>query len=410
MPVRVVVLDHTAQTGGAELALLRTCAALDPTRVDVTVLLFADGPLVDRLRSLGVRVRVLPLDARVAGADRHSAGRWAALGSLLRTLPFIGRLARELRRLDPQVVHTTSLKADLIGLPAARLARRPVIWHLHDRVAPDYLPGVVVRVLRTLARRVDAVVVNSAATAATLPGIDTVLAYPGLAPEQIGPDPVDRQRPEPPVVGIVGRISPTKGQLEFLDAAERLAAADDRLRFRVIGDSLFAEQEYADQVRVRAERGVLAGRVEFTGWVADPASELDRLSVMVHASPTPEPFGQVVAEAMARGVPVVATSGGGVDEIVRPPGQDPRGELVAPGDVDGLVDAVTRLLADPDLAASRARQAWFGVRRDYPVARTAEVLTEVWERNARGRAPRASAAPGPTSSAPRPADQEPAAR
>jgi glycosyltransferase involved in cell wall biosynthesis len=407
-PVRVVVLDHTAQTGGAELALLRTVAALDPALVDVTVLLFADGPLVDRLRSVGARVRVLTLDPRVAGTDRHSLGRLSAL----RTVPFVARLARELRALAPDVVHTTSLKADLIGLLAGRLARRPVVWHVHDRIATDYLPGPVVRVIRLLARRAAAeVVVNSRATADTLlPLPRWTLAHPGLAPEQIGPDPIDRVRPPEPVVGIVGRISPTKGQLEFLAAAELLADRFPALRFRVIGDALFAEQEYADRVRSAAARPALSGRVEFTGWVADPAAELDRLTVMVHASPTPEPFGQVVAEAMARGVPVVATAGGGVDEIVRPVGEEPRGELVAAGDVAGLTEAISWALTDPDTAASRARQAWFGVRRDYPVERTAAILTAVWQRHARGSAPAASGAPGPTRSAPRPVSPGPAER
>ncbi|GIG24551.1 glycosyltransferase [Cellulomonas denverensis] len=398
-PVRVVVLDHTAQTGGAELALLRTCAALDPARVDLTVVLFADGPLVGLLTAAGVRVRVLPLDPRVATSDRHAAGRVAALRSAARTLPFVWRLRRELR--GAQVVHTTSLKADLIGLLAGRLAGRPVVWHVHDRIAADYLPGPVVRVLRLLARRaVTEVVVNSRATADTLlPLRRWTLAHPGLAPEQIGPDPAGRVPPEPPVVGIAGRISPTKGQLEFLAAARLLAGRYPQLRFRVIGAALFAEQEYADRVRAAAQDPVLAGRVEFTGWVADPGAELDRLSVMVHASPVPEPFGQVVAEAMARGVPVVATSGGGVDEIVRPDDGAPRGELVGAGDVAGLAAAVGRVLDDQRAAGDRARRAWAEVRRDYPVAATAAALTAVWERSARGRGPRASAAPGPTSSA-----------
>jgi len=405
-PVRVVVLDHTAQTGGAELALLRTVAALDPSRVDLTVLLFAEGPLVGRLRAVGARVEVLALDPRVAATGRHAVGR---LGSL-RAVPFVFRLARALRRLRPDVVHCTSLKADLIGLVAARLVRRRVVWHLHDRIAADYLPRPVVALVRWLARHaVTEVVVNSRATASTvLPLPRWTLAYPGLAPEQVGPDPIHRPTPTPPVVGIVGRISPTKGQREFLAAAALLADRFPDLRFRVIGDALFAEADYAEQVRAQAAG--LADRVEFTGWVADPVAELDRLTVMVHASPTPEPFGQVVVEAMARGVPVVATAGGGVDEIVLPRDAEPRGALVRPGDVAGLAAAVEALLRDPETTAARARQAWFGVRRDYPITATAEALTAVWCRLAPGPGRPASAAPGRPSSGPRPVTRVSAAR
>jgi glycosyltransferase involved in cell wall biosynthesis len=387
-PVRVVVLDHTAQLGGAELALLRTCAALDPARVEATVVLFADGPLADRIRATGVAVRVLPLDPRIAGTDRAAAGRSAAgaARSVAATLPFVVRLARLLRSLDPDVVHTTSLKADLISLPAVALARRPLVWHVHDRIAEDYLPAPVARVLRAAARRGPRhVVVNSRATAATLLPLPRgwTLAYPGLAPEQVTADPAGRRPPGTPVVGLVGRISPTKGQVEFVEACALLADRYPAARFRVVGAALFTEQAYADRVRALvAERG-LADRVELTGFTADPAAAMDDLSVLVHASPVPEPFGQVVVEGMARGVPVVATSGGGVDEIAVGADGTPRCLVVPPRDPAALADAIAAVLDDPAGAAERAARAWADVRTEYAIATTADRLTSVWHRVAR---------------------------
>ena len=385
--MRVVVLDHTAELGGAELALLRTCAALDPARVTVTVVLFADGPLVGRLRATGVDVRMLPLDPRVAATDRATAGRSVAGRSVAATLPFVGRLVRLLRTLDPDVVHTTSLKADLIGLPAAALARRPLVWHVHDRIADDYLPGPVARVVRTAARLGPRhVVVNSRATARTLLPLPRgwTLAYPGLAPEQIADDPSGR-RPVPAtqVVGLVGRISPTKGQREFVEACALLADRYPGARFRIIGAALFAEAGYAAEVRALIVTRGLADRVELTGWLADPVAAVDALTVLVHASPVPEPFGQVVVEGMARGVPVVATAGGGVDEIAVAADGTERCLLVPPGDVPALAEAVARVLDRPQEAAARAERAWKDVRRDYPIAETAETLTGVWRRVAR---------------------------
>lgn len=384
-PVRVVVLDHTAQLGGAELALLRTCRALDPARVEVTVVLFADGPLADRLREAGVAVRVLPLDPRIARTDRAAAGR-SALGaarSAAATLPFVARLATLLRDLQPDVVHTTSLKADVIGLPAARLARRPLVWHVHDRIAEDYLPAPVARALRVLARRGPRhVVVNSRATAGTLLPLPRgwTLAYPGLAPEQVAADPAARPAPAAPVVGLVGRISPTKGQREFVAAAALLAERFPAARFRLVGAALFEEQAYEDELRAQIAALGLADRVELTGWVGDPVAEIDRLSVLVHASPVPEPFGQVVVEGMARGVPVVATAGGGVDEIAVAADGTPRCLLVPPRDVPALAEAVARVLDRPEEAAARADRAWKDVQADYAIARTAELLTAVWRR------------------------------
>ncbi|RMI03499.1 glycosyltransferase, partial [Cellulomonas triticagri] len=330
------------------------------------------------------------LDPRIAATDRAAAGRSAAgaARSAAGTLPFVGRLARLLRALDPDVVHSTSLKADLIGLPAAALACRPLVWHVHDRIADDYLPGPVARVLRVLARRGPRhVVVNSRATAATLLPLPRgwTLAYPGLAPEQVAVDPAARAVPAEPVIGLVGRISPTKGQVEFVEAAALLAERYPTATFRIIGEALFAEQAYADRVRALvAERG-LSDRVELTGFAADPAAAMDALSVLVHASPTPEPFGQVVAEGMARGVPVVATSGGGADEIAVAEDGTARCLLVPPRDVPALAAAVAEVLDHPEAAAERAARAWKDVQQDYAIAATADRLTQVWRTTARSR-------------------------
>ncbi len=126
----------------------------------------------------------------------------------------------------------------------------------------------------------------------------------------------------------------------------------------------------------------LTDRVELAGWQPDPAAAMVALSVLVHASPVPEPFGQVVVEGMARGVPVVATSGGGVDEIATAPDGTPRALVVPPGDVPALAAAVAAVLDDPEAAQVRARRAWADVQREYPVAETAERLTGVWRRAA----------------------------
>lgn len=392
-PLRVLVLDHTAEPGGAELALLRTCAALDPSRVDVRVLLFADGPLRPRLEAVGVRVDVVPLASTVATTDRESAGRLSAgtVVGALRTVPFVWRLSRRVRALRPDVVHTTSLKADLLGIVPARAARRPLVWHVHDRIAPDYLPAPLVRAVRGLARRVPAAVVaNSRATAATLP-VTTAIAYPGFAPEQAqGSDVALADRPDAlePVVVMVGRISPTKGQLELVRAMRQVVDAVPAARLRVVGEPAFGAQDYADDVRAEVVRLGLDGHVELVGFVADPRAELDRAAVCVHASPVPEPFGQVVVEAMVRGVPVVATRAGGVEEILTDaetgaetddgPDAGALGLLVAPGDVDALAAAVRDVLEHPQAAHRRALRARESALRRFPVERTARVLTDVW--------------------------------
>jgi glycosyltransferase involved in cell wall biosynthesis len=376
------VLDHTADLGGAELALARLAAAIDPREVELHLLTFSPGPLVERVRLAGHEAEVMALAPSLATMDRSSAGRLrTAAGSALRLVPFVVRLARRLRELDVDVVHTTSLKADLLGVPVALLSRRPLVWHVHDRISPDYLPASMVRLIRSLARRVPAhVIANSEATAATLPGVRRLtVAHPGLSPDQLAATPRRPLAAQAPVVGVLGRISPTKAQLEFVRAAALVAADHPEARFRVVGAATFGAEDYERRVREEVARLGLTDRVEFTGFVDDPVRELDAMSVCVHTASVPEPFGQVVVEAMGRGVPVVATAGGGVDEIVVPDeGGKSLGWLVSAGDVGALAASIGQALDDPEEAARRAERGWERAVSEFTIQRTAEAIRDVW--------------------------------
>lgn len=386
--LRVVALGHTGACGGAELALLRLLDDVDGGDFEVWTVLFSEGPLIERLTDSGHSAIVLPLGEEFVKAHRRRVGRsvWAASRTAVAVVPFVFRLARGVGALKPDVIYANTLKAGLISIPVSRIVRRPLVWHIHDRISPDYLPGVMVGLIRFLARHFPhGVIVNSRATAATLPGVHELLvAYPGFAAEQVGPPPEGRMLDAPDVVGILGRISPTKGQLEFARAAAAVLGRVPTARFRIIGAPLFSEQKYADDVKAEVARLGIQDRVEFVGFADDPMAELDGLTVCVHASPTPEPFGQVIVEAMIRGVPVVATEGGGVTEIMRPQGAaEPLGWLVQPYDVDGLARAIVEALTSPDLAQRRAATAWQSAVERFPVWRTAEQVAGVWRSVAR---------------------------
>lgn len=377
-PVRVAILDHTAQLGGVELALVRLMDTLaERDDVDARVILFADGPLVGRLRERGHAVEVLLLDEGIGTTTREqAAGLRTAARSAVGAVPFVRRLAARLRELDVDVVHTTTLKADLLGVLAARLARRPLVWHVHDRISPDYLPAPLVRLMRQVANwGPQRVVANSRATAATLPGVEVTVAHPGLGPGQIGLTP--RPLPARQVVGLLGRISPTKGQLELVRAAAQVVRRHPQVTFRIIGSPMFGHEEHEGEVRREIERLGLGERVELVGFTDDPVAELDAMTVAVHASPVPEPYGQVVAEAMARGVPVVGTDAGGVPEIVTG-GPAPVGWLVPPGDVDALAAAITSALDDPDEAERRGAAGWERARTDLGIGPSTDTIVGVW--------------------------------
>src|SRR5437764_4964069 len=107
------------------------------------------------------------------------------ISAMRQTWAYISLLTRFLREQKPDIVHTNSLKSDIIGGIAARRARLPLIWHIRDRIDTDYLPAPVVRLLRLLARVLPhAVIANSQATLATLSlpaSKPTGVVYSGVA-------------------------------------------------------------------------------------------------------------------------------------------------------------------------------------------------------------------------------------
>ncbi|MCW4458865.1 glycosyltransferase family 4 protein [Microbacterium sp. MPKO10] len=393
-----LVLSHTAQEGGAELALVRLVRVLRERGNDVRVLLFAHGPLEVALAEADVPTAVCRVDARVATASRDEIGRGVRTVSYLgAALGFIIRLRAVIRESGADLVVANTLKAAVFAAIASPLAGQRWAWHLHDRLARDYLPQRLRAVMRTVALIGPRVIVaNSNATRETLPvraRRRTVVAYPGLADEAF----IQRAPEYPRVVGIVGRISPTKGQGLFVEAAHAVSRTRSGVRYRVVGSALFGEVDYEDSVRNLVERLELTDLVDFTGWARDVSDQIGHLSVLVHASPVPEPFGQVVIEALAASVPVVATESGGVVEIldpaagtVVPPPTGWRstdlGVLVRPNDPAVLAEAIGAVLDDPTAAQQRAQTARALVRERFAITRTADVVEEAWA-EARGRTP-----------------------
>jgi glycosyltransferase involved in cell wall biosynthesis len=381
--LRIAILGHSAQLSGAELSLVELVAAFED--VDPYVVLAEEGPLVERLEQAGATVEVVPLRPRARLVRREELGRGHA--HLLRagatTAAYSTQLARRLKTLRPDLVHANTLKALFYGGAAARLARIPLVWYAHDRIAEDYLHPSAVALVRRVARAASGVIANSGATLATLGRLNR--------PTAIIPEPVRHEafrgrrtrRPgEPFAVAMVGRIAPWKGQDVFLRAFAT-AFANGTGRGILIGAPLFGEEQYERELRRLIEQLGLGGRVELTGFADDVAAELERVDVLVHASVIPEPFGRVIVEGMAAGLTVVAAAEGGPAEIIDD-GVD--GLLYSPGDVEALAAILRRVANDPGLASRLGTAAAERARVFSPelaAAQTSDFYRRVLRRPAR---------------------------
>jgi glycosyltransferase involved in cell wall biosynthesis len=385
---RVIFLDHTAALGGGEIALLNLVAHLD-CRDKPIVVLFSDGPLVTRLAELGIETHLFPLSERITNTRKGNigAGLLLRVGDVVSALGFVWRMRRFLRSLRADLVHTNSLKSDLLGGVAARLAGLPVLWHVRDRIADDYLPGRVAKVFRLLCKYVPTrVLTNSAATVATLMPADQIEGNAGhyivvhdgttLPPFGSGDAATGGRIHTNPVIGLVGRISPWKGQHIFLRAAAEVLKQYPHAHFQIIGAALFAEQDYDRQLHDLVKQLGIESNVEFTGFQSNVLEWISRLDLLVHASTTGEPFGQVVIEAMAAEKPVVATRGGGIPEIVL---DGVTGLLVPMNEAPAMSHAILQILSDPTAAAKMGAAGRQRVVDHFTIERTARQVQDIYD-------------------------------
>jgi glycosyltransferase involved in cell wall biosynthesis len=373
---RVLFVNPGRALGGAEHSLLLLLQGLRASGVEAEVALFGDGPFRDRLSALGVPTVdvALPRWARAAGRYRLPGGPVGGAALMAGSLPAALRLAAAARRAKVDVIHTNGMKAHLLGGLAGRLIRVPVIWHLRD-----FPPvGWAGRTFREAARVLpEMILAPSEAVAASV-------RLPGRTRLRVVPDPVDLDRfhPEIPrdrirqelgiggaelLIGMIGHLTPWKGHEVFLEIARAVADRVPGSCFVVVGGSIYethGHAGYRETLRQKTAAVGLSDRVTFLGARDDIPELLAGLDVLVHAPTAPEPFGRVLAEAMAVGRPVVAARCGGIPEVVE---DGVTGLLVPSADVGAFTAAVVRLLEDPALCrrlggAGRCRaEARFGI-------------------------------------------------
>jgi glycosyltransferase involved in cell wall biosynthesis len=392
IPATVLFYDHTAKLGGGEIALFHLLANLDKGRYRPIAVLGEEGALAEKLRKEEIEVCIMPLPGGLGDTRKDSLGTGSLLklGAIFLLLGYCWKLRNFIRQRGVDLVHTNSLKADLIGGIAGRLAGVPVVWHVRDRIENDYLPPVVTTAFRQFCRIIPTFVVsNSAATMQTLrirgrgkravihsghalvEGA-TAVVHDGVVPASMGVKRKGGIR-----VGMVGRLTRWKGQHIFLQAVADVRPRFPGARFQIVGSAMFGEEAYEEEIRALANHLGLANCVEFTGFRSDVLQLVEEMDVLVHASITGEPFGQVIVEAMAAGKPVVATNGGGVPEIVR---HGVTGLLVPMGDAEAMARAICELLADPVRAEQMGLAGRDRVLRRFTVQVTARRLEYVFSK------------------------------
>ena len=336
--------------------MLLLLSGLRTRDVDATIALFGPGPFERRLTELRFKTLMLALPRLVRRGTRYRGAAMQTAAMLAAGAPAVFRLAAILRRERADIVHTNGAKAHLLGGLAGRLAGCHVVWHVRDfppRNSAGQLFGYALRCFP------DAVIANSSAVADSLRALGAsrvvVAANPvdldHLSPQMTAGDArrLLGLRTDVPTVGLVAHLTPWKGHEDFLRIARRVLDAVPAAQFVIAGGAIYetdGHNGYLQRLKAAADALGLADRVTFLGNRADIATVFAAMDVLVHCPTAPEPFGRVLAEAMAAGRPVVAARCGGIPEVVA---DGSTGFLIEPGDIAGFTDRVTRLLEDAAL-------------------------------------------------------------
>jgi glycosyltransferase involved in cell wall biosynthesis len=352
----IVTLPWGQRLGGAEMMLQTVLDGAGETPHRLELVFFEDGPWPSELHEAGFAVDVIP-----TGRVRHAH----------RAARAVLRLAALLRRRRPDLLVNWMPKAQIYGGAAAAMAGiadRNVWWqhgistgHWTDRAATA-LPALAVGCSSRAA---------AAAQQRLRPRRRTFVVAPGVPPpaaDRVAAPASPPASPEP-VVGIVGRLQPWKGQDRLLRAQALLREDGVRCHLLIVGgDAHGLSPRYARELPELVRRLGLDGSVTMTGHVEDPGPFMRRMDVLVNAS-DPEPFGIVLIEGMSRGIPVLAVGSGGPAEIVL---DGETGVLARSGEPQALAEALRPLLESSEL---RSRLGAAG-RERYTALYTAEAMRE----------------------------------
>jgi len=359
--MKILFYNHTGQVSGAERMLLLILAGLDREQFTSRVLCPANGPLLKEIAKLGIESEEVPL------LEARFTVRPDRMFRYLRSfVAAIRQLRSRISKFNPDLVHANSTRAGLVATAATFGLRTRVVWHLHD-LLPRHPLSSAIRVFAFLFARARMIAVSEA-VANNFSGrlfslrnrVSVILNGIDMKPFQQHTNSRDATKFEleladsDQVVGIVGQLTPRKGQLELIETFPEVLESMPHAVLLIVGAPLFNRDfAYEQTLKATAFKLGIEDRVRFLGARNDVPALMQALDVLVVNSIV-EPFGLVVLEAMASGTPVLAAVSGGIPELIE---HGRTGWLFSQGDRQGLAAGIEKLLQSPGLRTRLAVNA-----------------------------------------------------
>ena len=350
--MKILFLDQSGKLGGAELNLLDLAKFYQNSCL---VCLFADGSFKEALEQNQVPVRILSKRSLKIYKDSNL---WQSIKSVGQLIPLVLEVVQLSHDFD--LIYANTQKAMVVGAIVSLITGKPLIYHLHDILSSEHFSKANRQLAVVLANRFASLIIaNSRATKAAFVkagGIEKLvrIVYNGFDLKQYQSQNCSTQLKQQLnlegdyIVGHFSRLSPWKGQHILIEALTYCPQATAIL----VGDALFGEYEYVEQLQQQVKRLGLGDRVHFLGFRSDIPQLMSMCDLIVHTSTAPEPFGRVIAEAMLCGKPVVATAAGGATELIS---HGQTGWLTPPGDILKLGQVINQCRQQPESSKAIAQ-------------------------------------------------------
>jgi len=362
--MKILFYNHTGQVSGAERVLQMILTRVDRECYDCVVACPEKSRLIGLMNDAGQRTRGLRLlEARFTWRPDR----------LVRYLLSFAQVIRDGRALvkeeAPDVVHANSIRAGIVMASATIGLPVPVIWHAHD-ILPRHPLSTLVRLFAAASSR-NRILAVSNAVAKRFRG-NVLKPFAKRVPIRVVHNAVDLEKFQPnktagseararlgltnaqPVIGIVGQLTPRKGQLELIETFAEVARELPKAVLLVVGEPLFnRDQEYAEQLQEAAASLGIGDRIKFLGARNDVAQLMQALDALVVNSHE-EPFALTVSEGLASGIAVLATAVGGTPEMIS---DGDNGCLVPRCDNEALARTLVTLLQDDQYRAQLGQNA-----------------------------------------------------
>lgn len=394
--LRVLFVGHDSTLYGAQLALLTLLASLDRSIVEPFVVVPNEGPFIGEVEKIGVPIYRRYMIHWVVTGARLNCNYWTNLIEVVSGLRARAwAIARLIEKNQIDLVYSNTVTV-IEGAIAARMCHVPHVWHLHENVVGNpalrpVLPrSVLTHIVSALSDRIivpSRYLMHEYRAGGILS--KTMVVPNGVVFEQsqlLNEETLNDELSIPstaPVITLIGAIHPGKDIRTFVAAAASVLPHYPNTVFLVVGE--VSDARYATQIQTDIAARGIEYAFRFLGWRSDIPQLLRHTDILVVSS-IQETFGRTIIEAMAAGIPVVATRCGGPEEVVV---DGVTGYLVPITDPGAMAKSILRILADASLRQAFSKAGQQRVKDVYSQSQVAR-QTENLLMKVAGRVPRQS--------------------